>query len=148
MDFEFNAWGERYLPYDRDALVPAAIAAHLGVRRYAAPFVLEGGSIFVDGEGTLLTTEQCLLNPNRNPALSRADIERGLRDYLGAEVVVWLGQGHSADRDTDGHVDGVAQYVRPGGREIVPVPGRTLNEGGGGPHCITQQIPAGTMVSP
>ena len=112
--FEFNAWGERYLPYDRDALVPAAIAAHLGVRRYAAPFVLEGGSIFVDGEGTLLTTEQCLLNPNRNPALSRAEIERGLRDYLGAEVVVWLGQGHSADRDTDGHIDGIAQYVRPG----------------------------------
>ena len=112
--FRFNSWGERYLPYDRDALVPAAIAAHLGVRRYAAPFVLEGGSIFVDGEGTLLTTEQCLLNPNRNPALSRAEIEQGLRDYLGAEVVVWLGQGHSADRDTDGHIDGIAQYVRPG----------------------------------
>ena len=110
--FRFNSWGERYLPYDRDALVPAAIAAHLGVRRYAAPFVLEGGSIFVDGEGTLLTTEQCLLNPNRNPALSRAEIEQGLRDYLGAEVVVWLGQGHSADRDTDGHIDGIAQYVR------------------------------------
>jgi len=229
--FRFNAWGERFLPYDRDAMVPAAIAAHLGIRRYAAPFVLEGGSFFVDGEGTLLTTEQCLLNPNRNPAMSRAGIERGLRDFLGAQKVVWLGLGHSADRDTDGHIDGVAQYVRPGtvmiyapgertdpdhdrgqenvrraagatdargrrlevieldcgspggisymnfylpnggvvvpvagspeddvalaqigsvfgDREIVPVPGRTLNEGGGGPHCITQQIPAGTMVSP
>jgi agmatine deiminase len=89
--FEFNAWGERYLPYDRDALVPAAIAAHLGVRRYAAPFVLEGGSIFVDGEGTLLTTEQCLLNPNRNPALSRAGIERGLRDSSAPRW--WCGSG-------------------------------------------------------
>src|SRR5262249_1296043 len=73
-----------------------------------------GGSILVDGEGTLLTTEQCLLNPNRNPALSRAEIERGLRDYLGAEVVVWLGLGHSPHRDTDGPIDGIAPHVRPG----------------------------------
>src|SRR6185437_14276722 len=185
-----------------DALVPAAIAAHLGVRRYAAPFVLEGASIFVDGEGTLLTTEQCLLNPNRNPALSRAEIEQGLRDYLGAEVVVWLGLGHSADPDPDGGRDNVRRaagatdargqrleviefdcpspggisylnfYLPNGGvvvpvagaaedeaalaqiaaafgdREVVPVPGSTLNEGGGGPHCITQQVPVGTLVRP
>src|SRR5215472_18388208 len=111
---EFNSWGERFRPYDREAAVPAAIAAHLGIRRYVAPFVLEGGSFFVDGEGTLLTTEQCLLNPNRNPDLSRAGIERGLRDFLGAEVVVWLGLGQAADLVTDGHVDGIAQYVRPG----------------------------------
>src|SRR5215204_3707186 len=67
--FGFNSWGEKYLPYDRDAQVPRLIAEHLGMRRYEAPFVLEGGSFFVDGEGTLITTEQCLLNPNRNPTL-------------------------------------------------------------------------------
>src|SRR5207244_205481 len=100
----------RYLPYDRDALVPAAIAAHLGVRRYAAPFVLEGGSVFVDGEGTLLTTEQCLLNPNRNPALSRAEIERGLRDYRGAEAVVGLARRPRRDR----------VRCRLTGRDVVP----------------------------
>src|SRR5262249_31665536 len=116
-------WGDRTLPYDRDALVPAAIAAHFGVRRYAAPFVLEGGSIFVDGEGTLLTTEQCLLNPNRNPALSRAGIERGLRDYLGAEVVVWLGVGDSARRGTHGHNAGRAPYAPP--RVSGPTPTTT-----------------------
>jgi agmatine deiminase len=66
--FRFNAWGGRFLPYDRDAMVPAALAAHLGMRRYVAPFVLEGGSFFVDGEGTLLTTEQCLLNPKPQPS--------------------------------------------------------------------------------
>jgi agmatine deiminase len=229
VDFRFNAWGERFSPYDRDAAVPAAIAAHFGMRRYLAPFVLEGGSIFVDGEGTLITTEQCLLNANRNPGLSRGEIERGLSEFLGADVVVWLELGHSADRDTDGHIDGVAQYVRPGtvmvhapsdpsdpdhdrgrdnvrrirattdargrslevieldcespdglcyvnfylpngavvvpvagvsedevalaqiqaafpDRQVVPVPGRSLNDGGGGPHCITQQIPVGTAV--
>ena len=108
VDFRFNAWGERFSPYDRDAAVPAAIAAHFGMRRYLAPFVLEGGSIFVDGEGTLITTEQCLLNANRNPGLSRGEIERGLSEFLGADVVVWLELGHSADRDTDGHIDGVA----------------------------------------
>ncbi len=227
--FGFNAWGGKSSPYDRDARMPERLASHLGMRRYRAPFVLEGGSIFVDGEGTVLTTEQCLLHPNRNPNLSRAAIEQGLRDYLGAEVVVWLGQGHSTDRDTDGHIDGIAQYVapavvlllapddprdpdhRPGrenhdrlrsardargrafqvisfqpgpaeavaqlnvylpngavivpvvgtpddeghvaqiraafpGRELVPVLGRTLLEGGGGPHCITQQIPVGHPV--
>jgi agmatine deiminase len=190
--------------------------------------VLEGGSFFVDGEGTLITTEQCLLHPNRNPTMTRDDIERTLRDYLGVDTIVWLGRGHHLDRDTDGHVDGIAQYVRPGvvilhvpadprdpdhedarenvrrlreardargrsfeviqfepgrseaaglnlylcnggaivptdgtgadehvlaqiraafpDREIVPVPGRTLLEGGGGPHCITQQLPVGVPI--
>jgi agmatine deiminase len=224
--FCFNSWGERFLPYDRDAEVPRHVAAHLGIRRYEAPFVLEGGSFFVDGEGTLITTEQCLLNPNRNPTLSREQIEQGLRDYLGVETIIWLGLGHSTDRDTDGHIDGIAPYVEParvallapedpedpdhergrdnlerlrrardakgrgfevvpfqtrppgvvpylnfylpnGGvivpiadrpedeqaidqigklfpdRDIVPVPGETLCYGGGGPHCITQQVPVG-----
>jgi len=108
--FRFNSWGERYLPYDRDALVPAAIAAHLGVRRYAAPFVLEGGSIFVDGEGTLLTTEQCLLNPNRNPQLGKRDIERYLYDYYGIDHILWLGDGIVGD-DTDGHIDDLTRFV-------------------------------------
>jgi agmatine deiminase len=111
--FGFNSWGEKYLPYDRDAQVPRLIAEHLGMRRYEAPFVLEGGSFFVDGGGTLITTEQCLLNPNRNPALSREQIEQGLRDYLGVEVIVWLRFGHSTDRDTDGHIDGIAPYLAP-----------------------------------
>jgi agmatine deiminase len=204
-------------------------AAHLGMRRYEAPFVLEGGSFFVDGEGTLITTEECLLHPNRNPAMSREEIEDGLREYLGVETVIWLPFGHSADRDTDGHIDGIASYVAPatvslftpsdpndpdhrrgrenlerlqaardargrsfevipfetrpagtvpylnfylanGGvvvpvagrpeddqaleqiaklfpeREVVSVPGETLIFGGGGPHCITQQMPIGAPV--
>src|SRR2546428_696145 len=114
VQFGFNSWGEKYLPYDRDARVPEVVAAHLGMRRYVAPMVLEGGSFFVDGQGTLLTTEQCLLHPNRNPQLTREAIERILSDFLGVDVVVWLGHGHPLDRDTDGHVDGIAQYVRPG----------------------------------
>jgi agmatine deiminase len=228
--FRFNSWGERFLPYDKDAEVPVRLAAHLGMRCYEAPMVLEGGSFFVDGEGTLLTTEQCLLHPNRNPDLSREQIEAILRDYLGVDVVVWLGRGHSTDRDTDGHIDGILQYVSPGvvmllapadpsdpdhesgqenlgrlraardakgrafevrvfdpgppnglsymnfylpnggvvvpvvgrpaedepaleqiraavpDREVVPVSGWTIHEGGGGPHCITQQLPVGVPI--
>jgi agmatine deiminase len=235
--FGFNSWGEKYLPYDKDARVPELLAEALGVRRYVAPMVLEGGSFFVDGEGTLLTTEQCLLNPNRNPDLTRTDIEGILRDYLGVDAIVWLPHGMADDRDTDGHVDGVAQFARPGtvlllrttdaadpdtargevnaallasardargrpievidvpmsgradvdgygpvtipycnfylvnggaivpvgpspedgaaleligaaypDREVVGVPGAIISFGGGGPHCITQQIPAGTFV--
>lgn len=232
--FRFNAWGGKYPPWDRDAAAPKAIAAHLGVRRYEAPFVLEGGAFLVDGEGTLITTEGVLLNPNRNPGMSRADIEQGLADHVGAERVIWL-QAYP-DRDTDGHVDGIAQYAGPAtilletptdpsnhnydlapenvrrlsqatdargrpfralwfeptgrtevagvavevpylncylangavimptagapqdeearariaevfpDREVVCVPGAVLAHGGGGPHCITQQVPAGTYV--
>jgi agmatine deiminase len=236
--FGFNSWGEKYLPYDQDARLPEVLASHFGVRRYVAPFVLEGGSFFVDGEGALLTTEQCLLNTNRNPSMTREQIEDGLRSYLGVESIVWLPHGLVEDRDTDGHVDGLAQYVRPGAvmfavasgeedpnaprfaedrdaladardargrsievidgpvntfvdlegigpvvipymnhylangaaivpvggapgdepalellakaypdREVVGVPGAMISHGGGGPHCITQQVPAGTFVS-
>ncbi len=235
VDFRFNSWGEKYAPWDKDAEVTGLLASHFGMRRYATDFVLEGGSFFVDGEGTLLTTEQCLLNPNRNPWLTREDIEWHLREYLGIESVIWL---HAfEDRDTDGHVDGIAQIARPGtvvletptdpsnhnfehakrnadllsrsrdarGREfdileleptswvrvgdldveipyanfylpnggvivptagvpqdgpvlerlgeifpdrtVVPVAGALLEYGGGGPHCITQQIPVGTPVA-
>jgi agmatine deiminase len=223
--FGFNAWGEKFAPWDRDAAVGRLLVDRLGDRRYDAPFVLEGGSIAVDGEGTLITTEECLLNPNRNPAMSREQIEAGLRDYLGIDNVVWLGQGLVEDRDTDGHVDLIAAFTRPGqvllqsvapgapsherltdnraraqaagldvvdfpilatvevggepvtvshlnfylcnggvvvpvagvatdaealqriaaaypDREVVGVPGRVTAFGGGGPHCITQQVPA------
>ena len=222
--FGFNSWGGRFTPYDADAAVGRLLVDRLGDRRYEAPFVLEGGSVAVDGEGTLLTTEQCLLHPNRNPAMSREEIEQGLRDFLGAEHVVWLGQGLAEDKDTDGHVDLVAAFTRPGevllqstppgtpssermadnrsrltaagldvvdfpilptlevggervavghlnfylcngaaivpvagltsdaealerigaaypDREVVGVPGGVIAFGGGGPHCITQQVP-------
>ena len=233
VDFRFNAWGERWHPYDFDDALPAAIATHLGMQRFTAPMVLEGGAIIVDGEGTLLTTEQCLLNPNRNPGMTRDQIEQVLRDYLGVRQVVWLKHGHSLDvgpAGNDGHIDGVAQYVAPGhvmlevpsdpaspehpggaenlallrsardaagrpfevsaldpcadpgvsyvngyvangavivpvagveqdqvaldfiaelypGREVVGVAGEVLAEGGGGVHCITQQIPATKLDS-
>jgi agmatine deiminase len=230
--FGFNAWGNRWHPHDDDARLPRRIAELVDLPFFQAPFVLEGGSFFVDGEGTVITTEQCLLDPNRNPNLSRAEIEQGLMDYLGATAVIWLPYGHSLDTGpagTDGHVDGVLQYVAPGhvlleltadpdspecprgqanlarlaaardaggrdfqittfdpgrdavvsyanhylangaivvpvsgeradeaalarlrdvypDREVVGVPGRAIAFGGGGPHCITQQIPAGVEI--
>jgi agmatine deiminase len=222
--FGFNSWGEKFTPYDADAAVGGLLIDRLGDRRYDAPFVLEGGSVAVDGEGTLLTTEQCLLHPNRNPDMTREEIEQGLRDFLGVEQVVWLGQGLAEDRDTDGHVDLIAAFIRPGqvllqstppgtpssermadnrsrlvaaglevvdfpilptldvggeevavghlnfylcngavvvpvaglttdaealerigaaypARQVVGVPGGVIAFGGGGPHCITQQVP-------
>jgi agmatine deiminase len=199
---------------------------------FEAPFVLEGGAILTDGEGTLVTTEMCLLNPNRNPGMTRDEIEDGLRDYLGVETVVWLPYGMAGDTGpvaTDGHVDGVAHYVAPGrllllvpadpadedfafgranlarlgevrdahgraieaihllgadgrnafancyvangvvvapltgspqdeagvaqlqgvfpDREVIGLPAATIGFGGGGPHCITQQVPAASAVS-
>jgi agmatine deiminase len=223
--FGFNAWGERFSPWDADEAAGAALAERYGDTVLRAPFVLEGGSIAVDGAGTLITTEECLLHPNRNPSMSREQIEDGLREHLGAETIVWLGKGLSEDRDTDGHVDLIAAFTRPGevllqrgprgtedeermednrarleaagltvrrldplphvelagepvavshmnfylcnggvvvpvtgqasdaealetigaaypGREVVGVPGAVLAYGGGGPHCITQQVPA------
>lgn len=113
VDWRFNSWGEKFLPYDQDALLAERLLGRLGIRRYAAPLVLEGGSIHVDGEGTLLTSEECLLNLNRNPDLDRAGIEDLLRRYLGVEAFVWLGQGLDKD-ETDGHVDNIACFVRPG----------------------------------
>ena len=228
--FGFNAWGNRWHPHDDDARLAERLASYFSVPFFRAPFVLEGGSFFVDGEGTLITTEQCLLNPNRNPHLTREQIEQGLKDHLGVTTVIWLPFGHSLDTGpagTDGHVDGVLQYVAPGrvlleavshnaspeherglrnlaalhaardargrslevtildpgpnatvsyanhylangavivpmgddeadapaldvlrrahpDREVVGVPGETIAFGGGGPHCITQQIPEGT----
>jgi len=222
--FRFNAWGEKFRPWDRDAAVGRLIAEHLGDTVADAPIVLEGGSILGDGQGTLLTTEQCLLNPNRNPTLSRDQIEQALREHLGVGEIVWLPYGLLEDRDTDGHIDLVASLLAPGramlqtvpddnpnyerceenraalrgaglevlempfvpyttvagervatgymnfyvcneaaivpvcgaesdpealeivssafpDREIVGVPGTVIAYGGGGPHCITQQVP-------
>jgi agmatine deiminase len=222
--FRFNAWGEKFPPWDRDAAVGRLIAQRLGDPVVEAQLVLEGGSILTDGQGTLLTTEQCLLNPNRNPSLSREQIESSLAGHLGVQRFVWLGMGLLEDRDTDGHVDLIAAFTEPGavllqtvgednpnfercqenrarlqnaalrvtelpwlpyaevagetvaagylnfyicnravivpvaaaetdeqalaliaeqypGREVVPVPGRVIAYGGGGPHCITQQVP-------
>jgi agmatine deiminase len=222
--FRFNAWGEKFPPWDRDAAVGRLIAELLGDVVSEAPLVLEGGSVICDGAGTLLTTEQCLLNPNRNPSLSRAEIEAALSGSLGVSRVVWLGNGLVEDRDTDGHIDLIASFTPSGrvllqsvgrdnpnyadceenrrrvhdagidslsmpllpytsvagetvaasymnfyicngavivpvcdddadeealaviasaypGMEVVPVPGALLAFGGGGPHCITQQVP-------
>jgi agmatine deiminase len=223
--FGFNAWGEKFHPFDKDAAIGGRLVELVGDPCYRAPLVLEGGSICVDGEGTLITTEQCLLHPSRNSDLSREQIEQRLIDELGLERVVWLGQGLVEDRDTDGHVDLIAAFTKPGevmlqtvpdgnpnldncrenvarleaagidvvemphlpysevegetvacsymnfyicndavivpvcgadtdpdalsrvaeaypGREAVPVPGAVIAWGGGGPHCITQQVPA------
>jgi agmatine deiminase len=229
VQFGFNGWGEPSQPTAFDSQVPELIAAHLGVRRYVAPMVLEGGSFFVDGDGSLLTTEQCLLHENRNPHLSRERISSTLSDHLGIDAVVWLGEGHYEDFSTDGHVDDIAHFVSPGrvilhvpsnpqhpdhargrdnahrlraardargravevdefdtgepegipylnlyvcnggvvapvanaaeddfalaqiravyaGREVVTVQSDVLFRAGGGPHCITQQVPAGSFA--
>lgn len=111
--WRFNAWGGKYSPCEPDHEVARAVLEHLGLPRLDAPLVLEGGSIHSDGEGTLLTTEQCLLNPNRNPDLSRAEIEKLLKTYLGAEKIIWLRRGLDGD-ETDGHVDNAACFSRPG----------------------------------
>jgi agmatine deiminase len=117
VDWRFNAWGGLegglYFPWDRDERVAQKILELEGAGRYSAPIVLEGGSIHVDGEGTVLTTEECLLNPNRNPGLSRSEIEQVLLDHLGAERVIWLGAGVFND-ETDGHVDNLVCFARPG----------------------------------
>jgi agmatine deiminase len=224
--FRFNAWGDKQHPYDADARVGAEVARRLGLPVHEAPLVLEGGSIAFDGRGTLVTTERCLLNPNRNPQLSRTDIERALQSFLGADRVVWLADGIVEDDGTDGHVDNVVAFTPDGsvllqgcddranpnstiaadnarrlraaginvvevpvlpyadfdgrrypvpyvnvyagngfvavpvsghpfdadacrligdqypGRVVLPLPGVVLAYGGGGVHCITQQVPA------
>ncbi|MFM7068498.1 MAG: agmatine/peptidylarginine deiminase, partial [Actinomycetes bacterium] len=232
VDVTFNSWGGKFLPYADDAALARRWAERSGVPVVDEPMVLEGGSVSVDGAGTVLTTEQCLLHPNRNPAMSREQIEARLHRVLGASNVVWLPYGLALDDDTDGHVDNVAAFVAPGsvllqgcddpdeedhhrmranagaiatatdadgtplsavevpvlpfvdlgderlvvpylnlylcnggavvpvsghpadadvlgliaeqlpGRQVVAVPAIAIAFGGGGPHCITQQVPA------
>jgi len=109
----FNAWGGNYAACDEDRDVARVILESTGLKRHAAPLVMEGGSFHVDGEGTLVTTEQCLLNPNRNPRLDRTEIEALLRSHLGVRSIIWLGRGYEED-ETDGHIDEILTYVRPG----------------------------------
>jgi len=113
VDWEYNAWGGKYPPFDNDNAVPRHVAELTGRRRYAPGVILEGGAIDTDGEGTLLTTEKCLLNPNRNPSLDRKAVEQLLADYCGVRKVLWLGKGIAGD-DTDGHIDELARFVQPG----------------------------------
>jgi agmatine deiminase len=117
VDWRFNAWGGLdgglYFPWRRDQQVARKVLDLERVDRYAAPLVLEGGSIHVDGQGTLIATAECLLHPNRNPDLSRPEIESLLADYTGADKIVWLDRGVYMD-ETDGHVDNLCCFVRPG----------------------------------
>ena len=222
--FEFNGWGAKLPPHDDDALVKAHLAKVFGLPLYPAPLVAEGGAIAVDGEGTCITTEECLLHSNRNPNLSQDEVTELLKGWLGVETVIWLPRGLTPDPITDGHVDGIAAFIEPGvvllhttddsgdpnyaitqgakrqlesssdasgrqfevielplaydvvhlnfyicnggvvvptagdprqddaplavlrevfpDREVVPVSGQMLSKGGGGVHCITQQMPA------
>ncbi len=222
--FVFNGWGAKFPPFSADALLKARLCAKWGVPFYPLDVVSEGGAVLVDGDGTLIVTEECLLHRNRNPKLDKATIEMRMLAALGAKKVIWLGRGLTPDPVTDGHVDGMAAFAKPGvvllhsiadkadpnfkiladakrrlseatdakgrkfevidlpladevgqmnfylcngavivpvsgdkkqddkplgilrevfaGRKIVPVPGNILARGGGGVHCITQQIPA------
>jgi agmatine deiminase len=112
--FEFNGWGRR-VPFEKTAAMPSIVASNLEMRCYHAPFICEGGGISVDGEGTLITTEQVMRNANRYAGMSRDEVECGLHDYLGIEKVIWLGLGLVEDTETDGHVDNLVEYVAPGG---------------------------------
>jgi len=115
IDWQFNAWGENreaLSDYQADVELATNILNHLEIDCYHAPFILEGGAIHVDGEGTLLTTEECLLSPTRNPELSREDIEIYLKQYLGVKKIIWLGKGLQDD-ETAGHIDNVSCFVRP-----------------------------------
>jgi agmatine deiminase len=110
VDWEYNGWGNKYPPFDLDEVVPTRIAEALDLPVFHPEMILEGGSIDVNGLGACLTTEGCLLNPNRNPHLSREQIEKRLRDFLGLTEILWLGLGTEGD-DTDGHIDNLARFV-------------------------------------
>ncbi len=112
-DFRFNAWGGKYQGYDNDDRVAARMLEAAGARRFASPLTAEGGGITVDGEGTLITTESCFPNANRNADWTRDEIEAELKRALGVEKVIWI-PGDPDETETDGHVDGIAAFVRPG----------------------------------
>ncbi len=113
VDFRYDAWGGKYPPWDRDDAIPRQVARALGLPRFAADFVLEGGAVDGDGAGTLLTTESCLLHPNRGRGRTRASMEARLHAFLGARQVIWLDGAVEGD-DTDGHVDDLTRFVAPG----------------------------------
>ncbi len=118
VDWDYNAWGNKYPPFDLDEVVPTRVAQFLDLPVFYPRMILEGGSIEVNGAAALLTTESCLLNPNRNPQLSRGEIEQRLGDYLGIREIFWLGDGIAGD-DTDGHIDDIARFVS--ARTVVAV---------------------------
>ncbi len=118
VDWGYNAWGGKYPPFDADDVIPTRIGEAFQIPVFHPGIVMEGGSLDVNGAGTLLTTEACLLNPNRNPGLSRGEIEQYLRDFLGVSQILWLGDGVEGD-DTDGHVDDLTRFVDP--RTVVTV---------------------------
>ena len=113
VDWPFNGWGEPDGDYENDAVLARWMLERSGARRFEAPITLEGGAIHTDGEGTLLTTENVVLNPNRNPGLTKADAEEVFRAYLGIENVIWLDKALEVD-STDGHVDNLACFLQPG----------------------------------
>jgi agmatine deiminase len=110
--FTFNAWGEKCVPYDQDATLGERIGRHAGLPVYRSSLVVEGGAFLSDGEGTLITAETCILNPNRNPGWTKAAAEAELRAMLGVDKVIWL-PGDATDTATDGHVDGYVAFVTP-----------------------------------
>lgn len=114
LDWLFNGWGEKFAPFGRDAGVAAAWASHAGHEVRPVPMVFEGGAISVDGAGTAVTTTQCLMHPNRNPNRTQRQIEDEIRAQLGVGALIWLPYGLALDDDTDGHVDNVAAFARPG----------------------------------
>jgi agmatine deiminase len=118
VDWDYNAWGGKYPPFELDEVVPTRIAEILRVPVFYPRLILEGGSIDVNGAGALLTSEACLLNKNRNPGVTRSEIEERLRDFLGVSQILWLGEGTEGD-DTDGHIDNLARFV--GERTVVTV---------------------------
>ena len=110
VDWGYNAWGGKYPPYDADDAVPTRVAEALGLPVFYPGIVMEGGAVDVNGAGTVMTTTSCLLNKNRNPRLSKSQIERYLKNYYGQRHVIWLGDGIEGD-DTDGHIDDLARFV-------------------------------------
>jgi len=118
VDWDYNAWGNKYPPFNLDEVVPTRVAKVVDAPVFYPRMILEGGAIDVNGNGALLTTESCLLNPSRNSNLNRDEIEQRLRDYLGVREILWLGKGIEGD-DTDGHIDDLARFVS--GRTIVTV---------------------------
>lgn len=112
VDWDYNAWGGKYPPFDLDDAVPQHVARYRNLPLFSPHVIMEGGSIEVNGHGCLLTTEACLLNPNRNPSLTKSQIEQALREYLGVTRILWLGDGIEGD-DTDGHIDDLARFINP-----------------------------------
>src|SRR5690348_10620641 len=110
VDWDYNAWGNKYPPYDLDDVIPTRIAEHLGLPVYHPGIIMEGGSVEFNGEGTVLTSTCCLLNENRNPHLKKEDIEKYLHEYYGATQVLWVEEGIEGD-DTDGHIDDTVRFV-------------------------------------